>query len=88
MVKVMGHDIHVSFSQEELFLLLSAVNNYADILQDKYRRSEYFYRAYSDEYRKNSSEKNMLYILVRMRHLDELKALLLSHMPVDLTLDY
>lgn len=84
----MGRDILICFSEEELFLLLSAVNSYMDFLQDKYKRSEYFYRAYSDEYRKNTSEKNMLYILVRMQRLDELKALLLSYMPVDLTLDY
>lgn len=84
----MKRDIQISFSEEELFLLLSAVNNYADILQDRYRRSEYFYRAYSDEYRKNSSEKNMIYVLVRMQYLDEIKALLLSHMPIDMSLDY
>lgn len=75
-------EIHLNLSYDSCLLLLSAVDVYQRELEERYRRSQYLFQAYGVELRKQMSEDNRSLLLVRMYHLDRLKSLLLSSMPV------
>lgn len=78
----MKRDIPIYFSEDELYLLMISINHYQEYLDESYKRSDYFYRSYRDEFRKGDSECNKQYVLVRSYHLDNLKARLMSYCPL------
>lgn len=78
----MKRNIPVYFSEDELYLLQVSVNHYMADLEESYKRSNYFYSNYTDEYRRETSQKNMNYIMNRMYQMDCLKNRLMSHCPV------
>ena len=78
----MRRDIPIYFSEDELYLLLVSVNHYMSNLEESYKRSQRFYIGYADEHRRENSQRNMAYTMVRMYHLDSLKSRLLSHCPL------
>lgn len=78
----------LNLTSDQILLMVSALIRYEEGLADSLRRSEYFYRAYNETYRKINSEKNCTLTFVRLDQVPNLKAYLLSHMPVDPDYEY
>lgn len=75
-------EIHMTLSYDDCLLLLAAIDSYQYDLDNRYKRSSNLFHAYGLERQKQISEDNRSRLLVRMYHLDMLKQVLLSSMPV------
>ncbi len=79
-------DIILNLDTRSCMLLIASVNAYQEILQERYKTSEYFFMCYKDEKRKQLSEDNYTALMARMYQVDNLKSYLLSSIPVDIYL--
>lgn len=80
----MGKDVVLHLSADDLMLLLMAVNDSMETLEDRYRRSDYFFHAYKIEKQRQLSEDNRTMFMARMYQLDRVKSYLMSCVPMNL----
>lgn len=74
-------DITFSLDYDSCVLLLTALDLYQANLEERYKRTDYFFRAYGMEVRKQIEEENRSLLLVKMYHVDRIKNLLISALP-------
>ena len=80
----MGKDVVLHLSADDLMLLLMAVNDSMETLEDRYSRSDYFFHAYKIEKQRQLSEDNRTMFMARMYQLDRVKSYLMSCVPMNL----
>ena len=80
----MGKDVVLHLSADDLMLLLMAVNDSMETLEDRYRRSDHFFHAYKIEKQRQLSEDNRTMFMARMYQLDRVKSYLMSCVTMNL----
>lgn len=79
-------DVVLNLDAHSCMLLIASINAYQEVLQERYKSTEYFFTSYKEEKKKQLSEDNYTALMARMYQVDNLKSYLLSSIPVDVYL--
>ena len=75
--------VYLDLSDRDLVVLVSALDAYQEILSERERHLDYWFRSHILSDRKQAAEDNKVFLYARMAQVDKLKSLFLSHVPVN-----
>lgn len=73
---------YLDLSNQELVVLVSALDAYQEALSERERQVDYWFRSHVLADRKQAAEDNKVLLHVRMAQVDKLKSIFLSHVSV------
>ncbi len=74
--------VYLDLSNQELVVLVSALDAYQEALSERERQVDYWFRSHVLADRKQAAEDNKVLLHARMAQVDKLKSIFLSHVSV------
>ena len=74
--------VYLDLSNQDLVVLVSALDAYQEVLSERERQVDYWFRSHVLVDRKQAAEDNKVLLYARMAQVDKLKSIFLSHVSV------
>lgn len=77
--------MYLDLSNQDLVVLVAALNSYQEALSEREHRHDYWFRSHVLVDRKNAAEDNKVMLLSRMAQVDRLRAVFMSYVDMGLS---